>query len=225
MSGSNRNSSSPAADRRQMAITGALATERLMEVHFRYAMEMVEHTREQLDPARALAIYARLHDLRGAGVEDLHHRVFVALGRRPAPNPVAGSDPGDAAGTRGPETPRSVIGIIRKRLRGRVNLELREWVEFHTGRAETELLWAHVENALQFVELLAPGADVAEAIGAYASQLQISPARTEIIYYLTLAHLSGNPLVSPSEDPIVNDLRPSLRIGSVHQRPGRRHAG
>lgn len=195
-----------------------------MEVHFRYAMELVEHAREQLEPAPALAIYARLHGLRGSDIESLHHRVFVALGRRAAPNPAAGGSP-DGDGTQGPQTPGSVIGIIRKRLRGRVNLELREWVEFHTGRAETELLWTHVENAIQFVDLLAPGADVAKAVGAYASQLQISSSRTEIIYYLTLAHLSGNPLVSPAADPIVDDGRPALRIGATHRRPGRRHAG
>lgn len=221
MPGSSPTPPSREIDRRQLEIATALATERLMEVHFRYAMEFVEHAREQVEAARALAIYTRLHGIRDVDAESLRHRVFVALGRRADPKRVATG--GEESPT--PESPRSVIGVIRKRLRGRVNLELREWVEFHTGRAETELLWAHVENALQFVELLAPGADVADAVAAYASRLGIPPARTEIIYYLALAHLSGNPLVSPADDPIVDDGRPALRIGSSRGGVGRRHAG
>jgi len=72
-----------------------------------------------------------------------------------------------------------------------VNLELREWVEYHTGRTETDLLWAHVENAVQFVELLQPVMAVGEAVEAYTESLGIPGGRAEIIYYLVLAHRSA----------------------------------
>jgi hypothetical protein len=220
MSGSSPTPPSPEVDRRQLEIAAALAAERLMEVHFRYAMELVEHAREQVDASRALEIYARLHGIRQPDAERLRHRVLVALGRRADARRTGGSGEELAV----PDTPRSVIGVIKKRLRGRVHLALREWVEFHTGRAETELLWAHVENALQFVDLMAPAADVADAVAAYAGHLGIPSARTEIIYYLTLAHLSGNPLVSPAHDSIADVGRPALRIGSSRGTTGRRNA-
>lgn len=218
---------------RQLAISGALATERLMEVHFRYAMELVEHTHRQLEPARALAIYSRLHGLRSSDADTLRHRVFVALGRRAAQSPVQATAPPSESEPQ-LETPQSVIGVIRQRLRGRVNIELREWVEFHTGRAETELLWSHVENALEFIQILKPTRSVADAVEIYTSQLAIPAARTETIYYLTLAHLSGNTLVSVGEEtaaidrsvaPKANAPRPSLRITANRLTPGRRQSG
>jgi hypothetical protein len=233
MSRSNASSSIPVVVQRQLAISGALATERLMEVHFRYAMELVEHTHQQLDPARALAIYSRLHGLRPVDTETLRHRVFVALGRRSTHSPLPAS-------TSAPEpeplleSPQSVLGVIRRRLRGRVNSELREWVEYHTGRAETELLWAHVENALQFIQLLDPIRNVADAVEIYTAELAIPTARTETIYYLSLAHLSGNALVSLPEGAVADDrpaaaianaTRPSLRISANRPNPGRRHSG
>jgi hypothetical protein len=232
MSRANASSSIPIVMQRKLAISGALATERLMEVHFRYAMELVEHAQQQLEPARALAIYSRLHGLRPADAETLRHRVFVALGRRSiqAPVPTVGSDPDQE---QPPETPQSVLGVIRRRLRGRVNTELREWVEFHTGRAETELLWAHVENALQFIQLLASIRNVADAVEIYTAELAIPPARTETIYFLTLAHLSGNALIGMGEDsaadravaPVANPPRPSLRIAANRPVTGRRQSG
>jgi hypothetical protein len=188
MSRSRGLTSIPPALRRQLAVTAALASERLMEVHLRYAMELVDRTRDQLEPARALSIYARLHHLSESMASRLQHDVFVALGRRSPPKAPAGSGSGAPDG---PETPQSILGIIRHRLRGRINSELREWLEYHTGRAETELLWAHVENALQFIDLLEAEVGLADAVEVYASELAVPPARIETIYYLTLAHRSA----------------------------------
>jgi hypothetical protein len=194
--------------RRQLEVTVALANERLMEVHHRYVMEFVDHAREQVEPARAIRIYARLHSLRDEDATRLHQQAFVSLGRRNPPKPGRSTAPEPSSG---PDTPQSILGIIRKRLRGRVNVELREWVEGHTGRAETELLWSHVENAIQFVELLEPSLSVGEAVELYAAELGVPPSRVETIYYLTLAHRSaisapGTPVGSGSggsgsEDP------------------------
>ena len=70
-------------------------------------------------------------------------------------------------------------------------MELREWIEFHTGRAETELLWTHVENARGFVELLEPFIGIGQAVGTYGFNLGVADGRAEIIYYLVLAHMSA----------------------------------
>ena len=159
-----------------------------MDVHFRAAMELVDRARQDVEPARALSIYARLHRLDGPDADLLFQRVLVSLGRRSTPRSYLGDTPREESGA---ETPQSVVAQIRKRLRGRVNLELREWVEYHTGRTETDLLWAHVENAVQFVELLQPVMAVGEAVETYTASLGVPGARAEIIYYLVLAHRSA----------------------------------
>jgi hypothetical protein len=210
----------PANLRQQLQILVALSKDRLNEVHFRYAMELVDHARHDVDAERALSIYTRLHAMRGAEAENLYQKVFVALGRRHAPKPFASNE-----GEDGPkvDTPQSVLGLIRRRLRGRTNLELRQWVEYHTGRAETELLWAHVENALRFVELLDGVIELGDAVSLYATELTVSPTRTEMVYHFVLAHLSGGSPASTLGDMSSGDhlsrIAPepahrSLRIGA-----------
>jgi hypothetical protein len=197
MSQPKRSTAVPASVEQQLEMSAALARERLMEVHFRYAMELIEHVRDEIDPGRALGIYTRLHGLRGEDANTLYQRVFVALGRRTRrPFAHGAADSPDEW-----ETPDTIIGVIRRRLRGRVNRELRQWVEFHTGRAETELLWAHVENSLEFADLLQPHVGVGEAVAYYTDALRVPHYRRETVYYLALAHLSPEPapaLVEPT---------------------------
>src|SRR5688500_3119381 len=63
MARSKLSSALPAALRRQLDLTAAIARKRLMEVHFRQAMELIEHVDGELEPRRTLDIYARLHKL------------------------------------------------------------------------------------------------------------------------------------------------------------------
>jgi uncharacterized protein YbgA (DUF1722 family) len=220
----------PAPLRRQIQLLDAMSRERLVDVHFRYSLELVDHARSTVEPSRAFGIYARLHHLRGADADHLYQKVLVALGRRKTLKPFAGEAADDAPGV---DTPQSVFGQIRRRLRGRQNTELREWVEFHTGRAETELLWAHVENARQFAELLEPYLGIAGAVAVYAESLAIPPGRAEIIYYMVLAQRStdGAPSV-PAAETVESTAtavfpEPALRLlkTSTHHMESRRGAG
>jgi hypothetical protein len=190
-------------------MAGALARERLMDVHFRYVIELVDHASDEVDAARALSIYKRLHGLQGLDASALSHKVFVALGRR-APQTEVEEKPEEGL----VESPQSILGVIRRRLRGRVNTELREWVEYHTGRAETELLWVHVENALQYVDLLDSVLSMGEAVALYADELGVPAARTETVYYLALAHRSASAVLTvPGDD--------SARSSTVFPEPTR----
>lgn len=204
----------PAAIRPRLQMAGALARERLLDVHFRYAIELIDHASDDVEPARALSIYKRLHGLQGIDASALSHKVFVALGRRAPQGSTESSSEETTL-----ENPRSILSVIRRRLRGRVNTELREWVEYHTGRAETELLWVHVENALQYVDLLDSVLSPAEAVTLYADELNVPASRTETIYYLALAHRSASTVLPmPAEEPgqpasiFSTPARQSLRI-------------
>src|SRR5690606_39440927 len=48
----------------------------------------------------------------------------------------------------------SIFGHLRQRIRGRVNDELRHWIELEAARTEVALLHTHVANAIHFVEIL-----------------------------------------------------------------------
>src|SRR5690606_8344309 len=84
------------------------------------------------------------------------------------------------------ENPDSTLRQIRRRLRGRVNTELRRWVEFHAGRTETALFWAHIENAHEFVDLLERNRSISQAVTTYADLIGLSPSWTEIVYFMVL---------------------------------------
>jgi hypothetical protein len=183
MARSNHSSGLPVALRRQLDLTAAVARKRLMEVHFHQAMELIEHVEGELEPRRALDIYARLHKLTPVEAAAVNQEVFVALGRRVLPKHVAvGAEPKEIRW----EDPESTLRQIRRRLRGRVNVKLREWVEFHTGRTETALFWAHIENAHEFVDLLERNRSVSDAVTLYADEIGLSPSWTEIIYFIVL---------------------------------------
>jgi hypothetical protein len=203
---SNRVPALPPSLEQKLRILDALARERLMDVHLRYAMELVDHAQTAMTPSAALAIYVRLHHLRGVEAEGLYQRIFVALGNRNAPKPFDAQAAAE-------EAPESIIGVIRRRLRGRINHALREWVEYHTGRAETELLWAHVENAMQFVALLEPFVAIDEAVEHYTRNIGVLPAQTETIYYLLLAHRSSNP------QPVVAAAEEAPKVGQLADLP------
>jgi hypothetical protein len=199
-----------------------------MEVHFRYAMELVDHTQPELDVSRSLDIYLRLHGLRGPDADGLAHRVLLALGRRATPAQFSGPESGEASRSK---TPQSIVGQIRRRLRGRMNTDLREWVEYHTGRAETEVLGAHVDNALQFIKLLTPALAMAEAVALYAEELVVPSRMTETIYYLALARRSVNSASVSSRNPPVDEgsawlftesTQRSLRVVGPRRDPGGR---
>src|SRR5690606_3725299 len=79
MARSNTSSALPVVLRRQLDLTTAVARKRLHEVHFQHAMELVEHVAGELEPRRALDIYARLHKLTPAETANVCQDVFVAL--------------------------------------------------------------------------------------------------------------------------------------------------
>ncbi|HEX6925545.1 MAG TPA: hypothetical protein VF167_08945 [Longimicrobiaceae bacterium] len=191
MARSIHSSNLPVPLRRQLDLTTAVARKRLMEVHFQQAMELLEHVEGEMEPRRALDIYARLHKLTSMEAANLSQEVFVALGRRLLPRPIEVTEDADSKREVRWEDPDSTLRHIRRRLRGRVNLELRKWVEFHTGRTETAIFWAHVENAHEFADLLEHHRSIADAVALYAEQVGLSPSWKELVYFMVLDQRSS----------------------------------
>lgn len=91
------------------------------------------------------------------------------------------------------EPPTSLFKRIRKRLRGRVNRDLRRWVELHTGHAEYEILQIHAENVERVLD--AAGDDdgaILDTVKYYVEKLDVRERIFEAIYIMTLHRLNNS---------------------------------
>lgn len=228
MTRSSQGGALPAAVRRRLDLAAAVSRKRLTDVHFQHALQLVEHTDGELEPRRALDIYARLHKLSATEAAGIEQEVFVSLGRRLLPRQVDSDQREEQVRW---EDPDSTLRQIRRRLRGRVNLELRRWIEFHTGRTETALFWTHVENADEFVDLLDDHRGIADAVNLYSERVALSPSWTELIYFMILdqrapAAADASGAVSPRRAWRANEPRPAaLRVVETRRERGRHRAG
>ena len=181
----------PDSVRREIDLAAAVSRERLLDAHVLQALELIDQARAKLAPLRALNIYLWLHSMTEVEAQILGHRVLVMLGQRigaAAREDEESDDPLEEAPWG--EEPSSLVRQVRKRLHGRVNPELRRWVELHTGRTEVALLEVHVANALRFIEILNPATSYTGAVDLYLQLLSIPPPLGTMIYFFVLDRLS-----------------------------------
>ena len=81
---------------------------------------------------------------------------------------------------------------MRHRLRGRVKDELRRWVELAAARTEVALFQTHVENAVNFIELLEKELQPAEAVELYLDALEVRESVAELTYYSALGRIADH---------------------------------
>lgn len=200
--------------RRELDIAAAVGRERLAETHVAQALELVERARaDDVPPTRALSIYARLHRLGTSEALLIGGRVLARLGEQTAHAASELAAGVGAAGETAWDSPDSLLGQIRKRLRGRVNGELRGWVELHTGRTEVALLSVHVENALRFIEVLKAEASIAHAVEAYVEVLGVRRSVAEVVYFFALQHLSDREAAASARSVPRQESSPGLPVG------------
>lgn len=186
------------ATRRRIELAIAVAQERLLGTHVRYALELIELTEGQLSFENALEVYSRLLRLDNDDARVVATQVLARLGQRevtrerPKAQVVESEDSGD----RGEH--RSFISQIRQRLRGRVRDDMRRLIELHAARAEVALLETHVDNAMNFVEVLQREMPFTDAAELYLEALEVRDAIAEVVYYITLDRVSERYLPGPA---------------------------
>lgn len=174
-------------DRLRMA--AAVAAEQVLDEHVRSAVELVEEGAGRAPVERLIEAYARMHYLKEPDARKLRERLLAALGR-------SGGDAGALAG------PRSPFARLRRRVRGRVDQELREWVERHSARVELALLDIHVENALDTLKVVGSSLPTGRALSIYCEMLDLRDAVAEMVRLRVLKVLHDRELES------VETLRP-----------------
>lgn len=177
----------------RLRMNAALAAEQVMDEHVRSAVEMVEEGAEDAPIERLLAAYARLHHLKEPLAGQLRDRVLATLSR-------TGTHGGSLDG------PRSLFARLRRRLAGRVNAELREWVERQTARVELLIIDHHVQHTLEAVNLLEDHAPVGQAIELYARLLGLRPGVADTVRLKALNALHDREMQD------VEQLRPGRTI-------------
>lgn len=176
--------------RAELQIAAAMARERIVETHVTQLLELVQIARGQISTKRTIEIYTRLHSVDPETARLITSMALANLGkRREATGTIKLDTVETVAETL--ESPLSLFAQLRRRLRGRVYLELRQQVELHTGRTQAAFLGVHVTNALRFVQILTPDLTVSMAVELYAELVKVRRSVAEIIYFLVLDRLSG----------------------------------
>lgn len=177
--------------RRHVEIAIAVAQERLLATHVEHALELIELVGDHVPFDEALEIYNRLLRITAEEERIITTRALAILGER-SDQPQAWAERmanADAAAANGGGG--SIFGSLRQRLKGRINDELRHWIELEAARTEVALLHTHVANALNFVEILQNEMPLTDATELYLEALDVRDSIAEVVYYITLAKLNG----------------------------------
>ena len=184
------------AMRRRIELAIAVAQERLLSTHVDHALRLIRLVGDQVPFENALGIYTRLLRLSDDEARVITTRALAVLGEqtRDAPDHseavMAAREP-DADEN---DSARSFLRNMRQRLRGRVKDDLRRWVELSAARTEVAILNTHVENAVNFVQLLDGELASAEAVDVYLDALEVRESVAEVTYYLVLARIADDEL-------------------------------
>ena len=177
--------------RRRVELAIAVAQERLLSTHVNHALGLIQLVGDQVPFENALHIYTRMLRLSDDEARVITTRALAILGERAAETeewPEFTAAPAPQAN--GETARRKFMNAFRQRLRGRVNDDLRRWVELAAARTEIAILDTHVENALSFVDLLEKELTFNESVELYLEALEVRESIAEVAYYMALTRLS-----------------------------------
>jgi hypothetical protein len=196
---------------RQVDLTTAVCQERLLATHVRHVLALVDLVADRLPFDDALDIYVRILSLTPEQARNIGSRALAELGRRggrpappaPAPLPEAEVEEDHSTAVRGRSD--ALFGRLRKRVRGRVQDELRERINLAAARTEDALLEAHVDNALVFRKALAEDLSAPEAIELYLETMMLPEGVSDVIYNRALRTIADQVL-----PPVPTDVMPGI---------------
>jgi hypothetical protein len=191
---------------RQIDLTTAVCQERLLATHVRHVIALVDLVHDQLPFDTALDIYARILKLTPEQARNVGSRALAALGRRSGLPEV--DDPAvtlleDEAEDREAQHAQEertggrfdeVFSRVRRRIRGRVQDDLRNRINLAAARAEDALFLTHVDNALLFARALADEMQIHEAADLYLDTMSIPDGVSDVIFNRALRTVADDVL-------------------------------
>ncbi len=188
--------------RRRVELAVAVAQERLLSTHVNHALGLIQLIGDHVPFENALNIYTRMLRLSDDEARVITTRALAILGERAAeteqwPEFVNAEPPPQ----NGETARRKFMDQFRQRLRGRVKDDLRRWVELVAARTEIAILNTHVDNAMNFVELLDKEAPFSESVELYLEALEVRESVAEVAYYMALTRLADQHLPAKGPGP------------------------
>ena len=213
-----RNNSRPS--QRQIDLTTAVCQERLLATHVRHVLAMVDAVSDELPFDSAVDIYVRVLRLTPEQARNVGSRALATLGQRGAlptnhaPPAEVDADDEEVPSERG-NTSRSDLTFarFRRRIRGRVQEDLRHRINLAAARAEDTLVGTHVQNTLTFVESFGDEMGVSEAAELYLEIMLIQEGVADVIYNRALRVIADETL------PPVEGEVAAAPAGEVAQHP------
>lgn len=178
------------AKAQELQVATAVAREAILHMLADHALALVRHAASDVSEQRMLDIYLRLLGITGHTADAVANRVLASLGHsRPTAQPEVDSE-GDGDDV-APDS-KSMLRTLHRRLRGRVNDELRHTVELQTGAAQAALLDLHVRHARGFVRLLEDSHSIAAACDTYIEALHVPPPLAGVLYILVVDSIAAD---------------------------------
>jgi len=190
---------------RQVDLTTAVCQERLLSTHVRHVLALVDLVSDRLAFDDALDIYVRILRLSPEQARNIGSRALAELGRRdvapartPVPPPPVEAEheeepPPPAEGSSAPRSD-ALFSRLRRRVRGRVQDELRERINLAAARTEDYLLETHVENSLIFVRALSEDLSAPESVELYLETMMLPEGSADVIYNRALRMIADRVL-------------------------------
>lgn len=199
---------------RQIDLTTAVCQERLLNTHVRHVIALVDLVADQLPFDSALDIYVRILRLNPEQARNVGSRSLAALGKRaglPDITEVDLDSLGEARDERDDEGDTAVEGggrfdavfsRVRRRIKGRVQDDLRHRINLAGARAEDDIFRTHVENSLIFAKALADEVQLADAVELYLETMVIPEGVSDVIFNRALRTVADDvlPPLSASRD-------------------------
>ncbi|MBB4635787.1 hypothetical protein FHS01_001799 [Longimicrobium terrae] len=176
-----------------MDLTTAVCQERLLSTHVRHVLALVDLVHDELPFDSALDIYARILRLTPEQARNVGSRALAAIGRRTGLTEAEElnldlsddeSDLPDETRAQGDDSGRfdAVFSRVRRRIKGRVQDDLRQRINLASARAEDALFETHVQNALVFGKALAEEVPLHEAVDLYLDVMTIPEGVSDVIF-------------------------------------------
>lgn len=208
---------------RQVDLTTAVCQERLLSTHVRHVLALVDLVESELPFDSALDIYARILRLTPEQARNVGSRALAAIGRRTGltdaedVNLDLGEDEsdledGEAEERDGEGRFELVFSRVRRRIRGRVQDDLRQRINLAAARAEDALFETHVQNALVFGKALAEEMPLHEAVDLYLDVMTLPEGVSDVVFNRALRVVADDVL------PPLDATRVPRRSGDT--RPG-----
>jgi len=214
---------------RQIDLTTAVCQERLLATHVRHVLAVVDLVSDDLPFDDALDIYVRILGLTPEQARNVGSRALASLGQRGGLPRVEDLDfdqplPQEAKPSKEVGRSEAMFSRLRRRIRGRVQDDLRLRINLAAARAEDELLKTHVSNSLLFVKAANEEISDPEAIELYLETMAIPEGVADVIYNRALRTIADEvlpPLSKSQVEPSPEEVSSTTASDSARGEPSR----